>query len=263
PALPGRDVVVDAAVNRTTGQGVDVSAALGADWDVVVILLGHNDGGSPGVYQPAARRLLDRLALVPRVVWLTLHEVRPYYRDVNAFLGAEANRRPNLRIADWNGLVGANPGSTASDGLHLTSRGAGLMAGLVADQVTTAERDFAPPPPPPPTTTASTLPPATVPPTVAPTVASSAASAPPSGAGQVPRTTKRLAVNTAPLTAPTKAKRLAVNNKPSHKPRERYLTAMALTTVAGVWVFGQALRRRRAPGSAASRAPQRTNDQPD
>ncbi|MEO6627832.1 MAG: hypothetical protein ABIP03_04620, partial [Aquihabitans sp.] len=42
PALPGRDVVVDAAVNRTTGQGVDVSAALGADWDVVVILLGHN-----------------------------------------------------------------------------------------------------------------------------------------------------------------------------------------------------------------------------
>ena len=55
-ALPGRDVVVEAEVNRTTGQGADALAGLGSDWDVVVVMLGYNDGASPGAYQPAARR---------------------------------------------------------------------------------------------------------------------------------------------------------------------------------------------------------------
>lgn len=143
PDLPGRDVTVDAVVNRTTGQGADVVARRGADWDVVVILLGHNDGGTAGVYQPAAIRLLDQLDTVPRVVWLTLHEVRPAYAGVNQFLRAQAAHRPNLRIADWNAVASANPGAIAHDGLHLNGAGAGLMAGFVAQQVVQAEQDHA------------------------------------------------------------------------------------------------------------------------
>lgn len=140
-ALPGREVVVDAKVNRSTGQGAQVVAERGSDWDVVVVMLGHNDGGSPGAYQPPASRINDQLAGVPRVVWLSIHEVRPYYRDVNAFLRSQAASHPNVHVADWNALVSANPGSTAGDGLHLNGRGAGLMAGLVAGEVQTAEEE--------------------------------------------------------------------------------------------------------------------------
>jgi hypothetical protein len=110
-ALPGRDVVVDAAVNRSTGQGAARLDELGTDWDVVVVMLGHNDGSNPGAYQPAARQILDRLQDVPSVVWLTIHEERPHYPDFNAIIA----------------------------GLHLKPEGADLMAGLVGDQVRGAE----------------------------------------------------------------------------------------------------------------------------
>lgn len=153
PALPDRDVTVDAEVNRSTGQGAEVIARRGTDWDVVVILLAHNDGGSPGVYQPAANRILDQLATVPRVIWLTLHEVRPYYRDVNAFLRDQADRRPNLWVADWSAKVDATPGAVAGDGLHLRGPGQALMANFVAASVVAAEAYAAPPPT---TTTATT-----------------------------------------------------------------------------------------------------------
>lgn len=138
-ALPGRDLVVDTEVNRTTGAGADVVARIGTDWDVVVVLLGHNDGGSPGVYQPSARRLLDQLRGVRRVVWLTIHEVRPYYPDVNRFIDSLRAEYPNLSTADWNAVANAHPEAVARDGLHLTAAGATLMADLVAEQVEVGE----------------------------------------------------------------------------------------------------------------------------
>ncbi len=64
-ALPGREVVVDTAVSRSTGATAAAAAGHGTDWDVVVILIGHNDGASPGVYQPPYRRMLDQFAAVP------------------------------------------------------------------------------------------------------------------------------------------------------------------------------------------------------
>jgi lysophospholipase L1-like esterase len=141
--LPGREVVVDTEVSRSTGAGADVLATRGTDWDAVVILLGHNDGAAPGVYQPAARRILDQLRDVRRVSWLTLHEVRPYYPAVNQYLAGLRAEYPNLHLADWNAVARANPGAVAGDGLHLTPRGAELMADLVARQVEETEFEFA------------------------------------------------------------------------------------------------------------------------
>lgn len=138
-ALPGREVVVSAEVNRTTGQGADELARLGSDWDAVVILLGHNDGASPGAYQPAARRILDQLRGVPLVSWLTIHEVRPYYPEVNQYIASLRPEHPNLVVGDWNAIANANPGAVAADGLHLSGAGADLMAGLVAEQVRIGE----------------------------------------------------------------------------------------------------------------------------
>lgn len=163
-ALPGREVLEDAVVSRSTGATAAAAATHGTDWDVVVILVAHNDGGSPGAYQPPYRQMLDQFAGVPRIVVLTIHEVRPYYAGVNAFLRAQAASRPNVTVADWNAVANANPGATGGDGLHLSGGGAGLMAQLVAGQVEQAEAAAEPPPTTtttaPPTTT-TTLPPTT------------------------------------------------------------------------------------------------------
>ena len=139
PALPGRDLTIDTMVNRSTGQGAEVVAKRGADWDVVVVLLGHNDGGSPGAYQPAARRILDQLRGVPYVAWLTLHEVRPYYPGVNQYLAGLQQQYPNLHVGDWNAVANAHPEGLSGDGLHLNGTGAKLMAETVATQVKIAE----------------------------------------------------------------------------------------------------------------------------
>ena len=138
-ALPGRDLTIDTMVNRSTGQGADVVAKLGSDWDVVVVLLGHNDGGSPGAYQPAARRILDQLRGVPYVSWLTIHEVRPYYPAVNQYLAGLQAQYPNLHVGDWNAVANAHPEALSGDGLHLNGTGAKLMADTVATQVKIAE----------------------------------------------------------------------------------------------------------------------------
>ena len=155
-ALPGRGVTMDAAVSRTTRATATAAASLGSDWDVVIIQVAHNDGGSPGVYQPPYRQMLDQFASVPRVVLVTLHQVRPYYATVNQFIRTQAAGRPNVRVADWNAVNTANPGATAGDGLHLTPTGARLMAGLVADQVAVAEFEQIPTTTTPPTTIAPT-----------------------------------------------------------------------------------------------------------
>jgi lysophospholipase L1-like esterase len=138
-ALPGREVVVDAEVSRSTGASADALAALGSDWDVVVVLLAHNDGGSPGAYQPALGRIVDQLADVRQVSLLTLHEVRPYYAEVNRHLRSLADARPNVRVGDWHAVAAANPGALAGDGLHLNGEGARLMAELVSAEVRWAE----------------------------------------------------------------------------------------------------------------------------
>ncbi|MBA3281590.1 MAG: hypothetical protein H0U29_05120 [Acidimicrobiia bacterium] len=143
--LPGREVLVDTEVSRSTSSSAEAGAGHGTDWDVVVILLGHNDGGSPGVYQPPYRRLLDHFADAERIVVLTIHEVRPYYAGVNRFLRDEAAARSNVQVADWNATVSGTSGTTAGDGLHLSGRGAQLMAGLIADQVAEAETGKSPP----------------------------------------------------------------------------------------------------------------------
>src|SRR5690606_15447810 len=84
----------------------------------------------------------DQLRGVPVVSWLTLHEVRPYYADVNRFISGLQTEYPNLIVGDWNAIASANPDATAGDGLHLNGTGASLMAGLVADQVHVAEIEW-------------------------------------------------------------------------------------------------------------------------
>jgi lysophospholipase L1-like esterase len=124
----GWKVVIDAKVNRTTGQGAQVAQARRAEeTDSVVIMLGHNDGATPSVFQHRASLVLQQLKGVPHVYWLTMRE--PRYAGANRVLRSLAGQYKNLRLVDWAHQI--KSGWTAKDGLHLSGAGATGMATLI------------------------------------------------------------------------------------------------------------------------------------
>jgi lysophospholipase L1-like esterase len=130
----GWNVAIDAEVNRSTIQGRQVLKALRpGPADTVVLMLGHNDAGTPSVFAPRVDGILDDLDGVGRVFWLTMRE--PRYAPANAVLSAERAAHPNLRIIPWAASI--QPGWTAKDGLHLNGSGATGMANLILQAITT------------------------------------------------------------------------------------------------------------------------------
>ena len=126
----------DAAVNRSTLAGAQVaSARRGEIHDIVVVQLGTNDGGNPTTYASRVDAVMKALDGVPYVVWLTIHEVRSYYKSDNGVLRQKATQYPNMRVADWNAVANTVPNGMASDGLHLNATGAAAMAKLVDDTI--------------------------------------------------------------------------------------------------------------------------------
>lgn len=220
--LPGREVLVDTEVSRSTSSSAEAGAGHGTDWDVVVILLGHNDGGSPGVYQPPYRRLLDHFADAERIVVLTIHEVRPYYAGVNRFLRDEAAARSNVQVADWNATVSETSGTTAGDGLHLSGRGAQLMAGLIADQVAEAETGKSPPSTTEaPTNGTPTSAPTSAPPTTTAPGASSTTATEPGALIPATSTTRPPPINTSvSSTRPTRPSVISARSEAGGPPDE-------------------------------------------
>ena len=158
--LSGWDLTFDAAVNRSTLAGAQIAAARRSEiHDIIVIQLGTNDGGNPTTYASRVDAVMKALNGVPYVVWLTIHEARPYYKSDNDVLRQKATQYPNMRIADWNAVANATPGGMVSDGLHLNATGAAAMAKLVHSTIediyangggaTSAPVPSAPPPTPP------------------------------------------------------------------------------------------------------------------
>ena len=128
---------IDAVESRSTGAGLEVLRARRAEVaDIVVVALGYNDGADAAAWGSVVTQVLDELAAVPLVVWLTLREVRSYYIDDNAVLAQLARARPNVLIADWWRTSAPIPSTEfAADGLHLRPVAAHAMATLVNDVV--------------------------------------------------------------------------------------------------------------------------------
>src|SRR5215216_1269186 len=124
----GWNVVIDAAVNRTTAQGAAVAQARRTQLtDTVVIMLGHNDGATPSLFRARAQQVMRVLAKAPRVYWLTMRE--PRYAAANKIMRGLMGTYRNLRLIEWAGAV--RSGWTARDGLHLNGTGATAMARLI------------------------------------------------------------------------------------------------------------------------------------
>jgi hypothetical protein len=135
-ALPGTDTYVDAVEGRSLLGTTPVLVAhpdlLG---DVVVLDLGYNDMPDAGVFHDRVDAMMQALAGVPRVVWLTQSLFQPARGSMNDELRAAAARYPNLDVVDWDAQVSAHPEYVYADGLHLTPAGRAAFAGAVKDRV--------------------------------------------------------------------------------------------------------------------------------
>ena len=132
--LAGWDVVIDAEESRFEHEAPDVLRARRSEIGrVAVILIGHNSGAGYN-HETWIRRMMDELAGVERVVFLTAAEWGPGPADYNETLRRIAPEYPSIVIADWNALNRANPGYTF-DGLHLLGPGQTAMSELIARAV--------------------------------------------------------------------------------------------------------------------------------
>jgi len=219
-AFPGTDINVDAIESRSLLGTTPVLAAhpdlLG---DVVVLDLGSNDMPDGAVFRERIDAMMQALANVPRVVWLTQAVFQPARAAMNDELRAAADRYPNLDVVGWDAQVAAHPEYVYADGLHLTPPGRVAFAAAVRERVDAYRESL------------------TRPPAAATTGAASAAANPPgvsvAGATAGKRATVRAEARTESAAA-----------SPTAGPTGRAVAAVAIGAVALVVLAGMVLLRR-------------------
>jgi Putative Ig domain len=120
---------------------------------VVVLAVGYND--PEDLYAAELADVLDALHAVDvkRVFVLTLRASRHPYLTMNDAIRAEAAKRADVSVIDWNLYSRSHPEWFQDDDLHLTWNGAIAMATLVNKQLLAAGVAV-----PPPRVTTSSLP---------------------------------------------------------------------------------------------------------
>ena len=151
----GWDVTVDAVMGRQTADAVQsLRAHLGDVGQVMVVLIGHNDGIDPTSYKAQLDRLIALVPDVRRIYLLTNYQFEKGRDRMNAVLQQEAaadgtgGPDDRIELVDWNTDVSGVKGAIRQDGLHLTSIGQEALAGTIA-----AALGLAPGAAPPTTTT--------------------------------------------------------------------------------------------------------------
>ncbi|CAN5349388.1 acyltransferase family protein [soil metagenome] len=122
----GPQVQVDARIGRQWHELVDDDRRPGPD-DAVVIHLGSNGASNTETIDA----VLDHFTDAGRVVLVNVRVPRPWETTVNRSLSGATGRWPNTRLADWKGASDRTPAYFAGDGVHVSSRGAEALAGVV------------------------------------------------------------------------------------------------------------------------------------
>ena len=129
-------MTLDAEISRAYVSGVGILAARRQEiGQAVVLQLANNYGRNARWWAAQVEEIQRLLRPVPCVVWLTVAEFQADRREVNDVLRAAASRHPSMVLGDWAAMVAADPGLTARDGIHLSTRGATAMAELIAGLV--------------------------------------------------------------------------------------------------------------------------------
>jgi lysophospholipase L1-like esterase len=135
----GWDVTVDAVQSRNTGQAVQsLRAHRTGVGQVLVVLIGHNDGRDPETYRTQIERLISTVPDTKRILLLTNYEFergRDRMNDVLREIAAtDGDQGPDdrLELVEWNEELQGVDGAIQSDGLHLTSIGQEALAHTIA-----------------------------------------------------------------------------------------------------------------------------------
>jgi lysophospholipase L1-like esterase len=129
----GWEPTIDADRGRNTAQAErELRRNRDEVGETVVVLIGHNDPPSAGEYRSRLEDLLDEVEDVPRVLLLTIREFDEEMAPLNAVVRSMPRRHQNVELVEWEGTVADAEGALVRDRLHLTERGAQLLANVVA-----------------------------------------------------------------------------------------------------------------------------------
>ena len=101
---------------------------------VAVIELGNNYIGDPSAFGAQIDEAMSVLSGM-HVIWLTTALFEPRQAVINDQIWAAARRWRNLDVMDWSATVRADPWAVGPDGLHLTTDGRALMAGMIRQRL--------------------------------------------------------------------------------------------------------------------------------
>jgi hypothetical protein len=112
---------------------------------VLVVDVGYNDKSATYRRQMEAVVKAAKARGVKGIVWVNLRAVRADYRTTNAIIAQVAQRRPIIRVANWDAYTRNKPATWfGDDGIHLTGAGAVGLVRLVRKHVTLAALGAAP-----------------------------------------------------------------------------------------------------------------------
>lgn len=138
-ALPSWKVSQSVSVSRFLPEGVSIVRSRGGLPAVIVFALGTNDDPhNVDGFRGAVESVLGvaghtRCVVVPNIVRPPVGGAS--YAGFNQALADLAKHRDNLRVVDWAGLVSANRGWLAGDGVHVDASGYMARARAIAKQV--------------------------------------------------------------------------------------------------------------------------------
>jgi len=138
-ALPGWRVSQSVSISRFLPQGVSIVRSRGGLPGAIVFALGTNDDPhNVSGFRDAVSSVLGiagktRCVVVPNIVRPPVGGTS--YAGFNSALKDLAGHHDNLRMVDWAGLVSANRGWLAGDGVHVNATGYAARARAIAKQV--------------------------------------------------------------------------------------------------------------------------------
>ncbi|HKP52077.1 MAG TPA: hypothetical protein VJ183_05440 [Chloroflexia bacterium] len=126
-----KSIEIDATVSRQVASGISVLKSrrdAGRLGDAVVIHLGNNGTFTTQQFD----QIMQALAKVPKVIFVTIKVPRAWEGPDNAVIAAGVKRYHNAMLADWHAVSTNHPDYFAKDGYHLTAKGAKLYSELIA-----------------------------------------------------------------------------------------------------------------------------------
>jgi hypothetical protein len=136
-ALIGEGLYINASISRLPEQ---IPALLrerrqaGLLGDVVVIHTGDNGY----VIVEEFDLIMAELQGIPAVIWVNVRVPRDWQGPSNRVIAANVARYPNAALIDWYGASAGRSEYFREDGVHLTTEGRAVFAGLIAGEVKAA-----------------------------------------------------------------------------------------------------------------------------